>query len=100
MIGDNPDVSLGIAYCSLYTRHIACKDDYHNERLDMLANVPLEFKYFETLAKTFIIPAGQIQFILRNVFNNAPVRHIAVAMNTNSAFTRSYTEKAMLVPTI
>ena len=55
----------------------------------------MEFNYFETLAtlaKTFFIPARQIQFIQQNIFNNAPVRRIAVAMNTNSAFTGSYTE--------
>ena len=46
----------------------------------------------ESLAKTFIIPARQNQFIQENIFNNAPVRRIAIAMNTNSAFTGSYTE--------
>ena len=29
MIRDNPNVSLGIVDCSLYTRRIALKDDYH-----------------------------------------------------------------------
>ena len=46
----------------------------------------------ETLAKTFIIPARQNQLIQENIFNNAPVHRIAIAMNTNSAFTGSYTE--------
>ena len=46
----------------------------------------------ETLAKTFIIPARQNQFIQENIFNIAPVRRIAIAMITNSAFTGSYTE--------
>ena len=46
----------------------------------------------ETLAKTFIIPARQNQFFQENIFNNAPVRRIAIAMNTNSAFTGSHTE--------
>ena len=46
----------------------------------------------ETLAKTFITPARQNQFIQENLFNNAPVRRIAIAMNTSSAFTRPYTE--------
>ena len=30
--------------------------------------------------------------VKKNIFNNAPVRRIAVAMDTNSAFTGSYTE--------
>ena len=46
----------------------------------------------ETLAKTFIIPARQNQFIQEKIFNNAPVCRIAIAMNTISAFTGSYTE--------
>ena len=92
MISDNPNVSLGIVDCSLYTPRIALKDDYHKKRMDMLAYTPVEFNYLETLAKTFIIPARQNQFIQENIFNNAPVRRIAIAMNTNSAFTGSYSE--------
>ena len=44
------------------------------------------------MAKTFIIPARQNQFIQENIFNNAPIRRIAIAMNTNSAFTGSFTK--------
>ena len=92
MISDNPNVSLGIVDCSLYTRRIALKDDYHKKRMDMLAYAPVEYNYLETLAKTFIIPARQNQFIQENIFNNVPIRRIAIAMNTNSAFTGSFTE--------
>ena len=58
----------------------------------MFAYTAVEFKYLETLAKTFIFPAIQNQFIHKDIFNNAPVRRIAFAMITNSAFTGSYTE--------
>ena len=92
MIGDNPNVSIGIVDCSLYTRRIALKDDYHKKRMDMLAYAPVDDNYLETLAKTFIIPARQIQFIQENIFNNAPIRRIAIAMNTNSAFTGCFTK--------
>ena len=92
MISDNPNVSLGIVDCSLYIRRIALEDDYHKKLMDMLAYTPVEFNYFETLAKTFIIPARQNQFIQENTFNNAPVGRIAIAMKTNSAFTGSYYE--------
>ena len=85
MISDNPNVSLGIVDCSLYTRRIALKDDYHKKRMDMLAYAPVEYNYLETLAKTFIKPARQNQFIQENIFNNAPIRRIAIAMNTNPA---------------
>ena len=92
MISDNPNVSLGIVDCSIHTRRIALKDDYHKKRMDMLAYTHVELNYLETFANTFIIPARQNHFIQENNFNNAPVRRIAIAMNTNSAFTGSYTE--------
>ena len=60
--------------------------------MDMLAYSPVEKNYLETLAQTFIIPARQNQFIRETIFNNAPIRRIAIAMNTNSAFTGSFTE--------
>ena len=91
MISDNPNVSLGIVDCSLYTRRIALKDNYHKKRIDMFAYTPLEFNYLETLAKTFIVPVKQNQFLQEIFFKNAPVRRIAIAMNKNSAFTGSYT---------
>ena len=62
------------------------------KKIDMLAFAPGECNYLETLAKTFIILARQNQFIQENVFNNAPIRRVAIAMNTNSAFTGFFTE--------
>ena len=81
MISDNPNVSLGIVDCSLYTHRIALKDDYHKKRLDVLAYTPVEFTFLETLEKTFIIPARQNQSIQENIFNNALVRRVAIAMS-------------------
>ena len=92
MISDNPNVNLGIRDCSLYTRRIALKDDYHKKRMDMLAYVPVEYNYLKTLANSFIIPARRNQFIQENNFNNALICRVAIAMNTNSAFTDSFTE--------
>ena len=92
MIRDNPNLSLGILDCSVYTRCIALKDDYHKKRMDMLAYDPIEYTYLETLAKTFIIPERQNQFIQENIFNNAPIRRVAIAMKINSAITGSLTE--------
>ena len=60
--------------------------------MDMLAFTLVEFKYLATLAKTFIIPARQDQFIQENIFLNAPIRRIAFAMNANSLFIGSYTK--------
>ena len=92
MIMDNANVSLGNVDCSLYTSCFALKNNYHKKRIDMLAYTPVEFNYLKTLAKIFTILARQNHFIQENIFNKAPVRRIATAMNTNSAFTGSYTE--------
>ena len=92
MISDSPNVSLGIVDCSLYTHRIALKDDFHKKRMEMLAYAPVEHIYLKTLAKTFIKPVRQNQFIQENILNNDPIRRIPIAMNTNSAFTGSFTE--------
>ena len=44
------------------------------------------------MARKFIIPARQNQIVQENISNNAPIRLVAIAMNTNSAFTVSFTE--------
>ena len=48
----------------------------------------------ETLAKTFIIPARQNQFIQESIFNISPIPRVAIPVNTNSAFTGSFTENS------
>ena len=60
--------------------------------MDILAYAPVEYIYLENLAKTFNTPAKQNQFIQESIFNNAPIRRVATAMNTNSAFTGFFTE--------
>ena len=72
MINDNPEVSLGNAGCSVYTRRIALKDEYNKKRKDKLAYTHVKCNYFENLAKIFIIPAKTFYH--------------------NSAFTGSYSE--------
>ena len=52
----------------------------------------MKFSYFETLGKTSIIPARENQFLQEIIFKTAPVRRIAIAMNTNNTSTESYTE--------
>ena len=95
MISENPNVSLGNVDCSMYTRRVMLKEDYHKRRMSQLAYTPVEYNYMETLAKTFIIPAQQKQFIQENIFNNAPIRRIAIAMNSNSTFTGSFAENPL-----
>ena len=57
----------------------------------------MQFKWLKTLAEIFIIAARRNQFIQVNILNNAPVRWIDIAMNTNSAFTGSYTENLFAI---
>ena len=92
MISENPNVGLGIVDCSLYTRRVMLEEDYHKKRMPQLAYAPVEYNYMQTLAKTFIISARQNQFMQENIFNNAPIRRIAIAMNSNSAFNGSFAE--------
>ena len=92
MISDNPSDSLGIDDYSFYIRCIAVKDDYHKKRLDMLADTPLELKYLEIFAETFIISAGHNQLFQENIFINAPARRNAIAMITSASFTGPYAE--------
>ena len=91
-ISENPNVSLGIVDCSLYTQRVKLKEDYHKKKMSQLAYAPVEYNYMETLAKTFINLAPHNRFIQENIFNNAPIRRIAIAMNSNSAFTGSFAE--------
>ena len=60
MISDNADVSFGIVGCSLYTRLIALKDEYHTKRTHV------EFKFLEILATVFINSGTQNQSIEKN----------------------------------
>ena len=46
----------------------------------------------ETIIRTFIIPSRQNQFIHEKVFSIAPIRRIAVAMNTSLAVAGSFYE--------
>ena len=92
MKSDNRNVNLGFVDCLLYSRRIAVTDDYQSKRVDMLVFTSMEFNYFETLAKIFIIPSRQNQFNYEDHFNNALVRRIALAMTMNSAFIGSHTE--------
>ena len=95
MISYNPYVSLRVLDCSLFTRRVVVNEVYHQTIKYQLTHQPwrqLREHFMETIARTFIIPSGQNQFIQKNVFSNAPIRRIAIAMNTNSAFAGLFQE--------
>ncbi len=68
------------------------KENYHRKKMSQLTYAPVEYNYMETLAKTYIIPARQNHFFQENIFNNAPIRQTAIAMNSKSAFTGFFAE--------
>ena len=90
MLSDNANVSLKIVDSSLFTRKISVAEPNHQYLQRNLEREPAHYNYMETIAKTFIIPSRQNQFIQENVFNNAPIRKITVAMNTNLAVAGSF----------
>ena len=92
MISYNPRVSLKVLDCSLFTRRVVVNEVYHQTIKYQLTHQPACYNFMETIPRTFIIPSGQSQFFQENVFNNAPIRRVAIAMNTNSAFTGHFQE--------
>ena len=59
----------------------------------------MEFNYLENIPKTFNIPARQNQFIQENVFNNAPVPQIAIAMKKKLHIHCIKYQKSILIST-
>ena len=92
MISYNPQVSLRVLDCSLFTRHVVVNEVYHQTIKYQLTHHPACYNFMKSIARTFFIPSGQNQFIQEKVFNNAPIRRIAIAMNTNSPFTGHFQE--------
>ena len=92
IVSYNPHVSLKVLECSLFTRRVIVNEVYRQTIKYQLTHQPACYNFMETIARTFIIPSGQNQFIQENVFNNAPIRRIAIAMNTNTAFTGHFQE--------
>ena len=93
MLSDNPNVSQKIVDCSLFTRRILLAEPKHQYLQWNLERESAHYNYMEDIARTFIIPSRQNQFIQENVFNNAPIRRMAVTMNTKLAVAGSFHEK-------
>ena len=92
MLSDKPNVSLKIVHCWLFTRRVLVAELKHQYLQWNLERESAQYNYMETIARTFIFPSRQNQFIQENIFNNAPIRRVAVAMNTNSAVAGSFYE--------
>ena len=89
IINQNKKFSCSILQASLFTRQVVIEDRIFKDLHSSLQLGPARYNFSEVLAKTFVIPNGQNQYIHENIFNNAPIRRLAIAMNTNTAFTGS-----------
>ena len=71
-----------IVEASLFSRQVAVEEKCLRNIHQGLLREPARYNFSEVLGKTFIIPNGQNQYIQENIFNNAPIRRLALAMNT------------------
>ena len=94
MLSDNPNVGLIIVDSLLFTRRVSVVEPNHQYLQCNLEREPAQNKHTETIARTSIISSRQNQFMQEKKFNNAPLRKITVAMNTNSAFAGSFHENS------
>lgn len=76
---------------SLHSRQMTVTEPIHRSIQNALQKGPARYTYPDIQTKTFVIPAGQNQYIRENVFNNQPIRRIAFAMNRNADFTGTWT---------
>ena len=71
---------------SLLSRQMLVAENVYSSIERALMKSPARYSYTETEAKTFIVPSGQNSFVKENIFNNRPIRSLAIAMNTNESF--------------
>lgn len=81
-----------ISHASLFTRRVEVHSDMQKHNEMKLSKQPARYHFNEWEARTYIIPDGQNVFKAENIFNNAPIRRLVVAMNTNAAFTGTFSE--------
>ena len=85
MLSDNPNVSLKTVDCSLFTIRVLVAEPNHQYLQCNLEREPAQHNYMETIARIFIIPSRQNQFIPEINFKKASIGRLAVAMKANSA---------------
>jgi hypothetical protein len=84
--GATKHYTIQIADANLYVRKMTVSDHVLGSIERVLLKTPAMYKYTEVLPKTFIIPAGQNSWKHEDVFMKEPIRRVAIAMNTNTAF--------------
>jgi hypothetical protein len=76
---------------NLYVRKMVVAENVFTSIERVLLKTPVMYRYTEVLPKTFIIPNGQNSWKHEDVFMKEPIRRLAIAMNTNTAFGASNT---------
>ena len=99
MISDNANVTFELLN-NRFTLIILLSRIIVTKNMDKLAFMLVEFNCLETLARTFIFPAKENQFIQENIFNKALVRRIAIAKKSKLCFRWIIHWKPILVSTV
>lgn len=71
---------------NIYVRKLAVSEHAVASIERVLLKTPAMYKYTEVLSKTFIIPNNQRSWKHEDLFMKEPIRRLAIAMNTNTAF--------------
>ena len=75
-----------IVSANLFVRKMTVTDTVFTSIERALLKSPAIYEYTEVLPKTFVIPAGQNSWKHEDIYMKEPVRRMAIAMNTNTAF--------------
>ena len=79
------EIHVKITAASLFSRQVAIDEHKLLEIKSNIRKQPAAYNYIESVPKTSIIPRGQHQFIQENIFNNGPIRSLAIAMQNNGS---------------
>ena len=90
LLSHNPNVSLKDVDCSLFPTKILVAEPNHQYLQWNLEREAAQYNYMEIIARIFLIASCQNKFIHESIFNNAPIRRVDVARNTNSAVVGSF----------
>ena len=92
MLSYYSSVSLKIVHFSVFTGRVLVAEPNHQYLQWNVERETAHCTYMETIARTFIIPSHQNQFIQEIVFNNDPIRKTVIAHTINLAVANFFHE--------
>lgn len=78
-----------ISNANLYARKMTVSDSVVESIERVLMKTPALYKFTEVIPKTYVVPPGQNTWKHEDIFMKEPIRRLAIAMNTNTAFAGS-----------